>query len=70
MVLAGEAYSQHHGTYEKDGGHQCQNEDGQQALLHWDVIQTLCGAGGHRAPGGKTLSVFPLVDEAIRGIAG
>lgn len=69
MVLAGEADSQHHGTYKKDGGHQCQNEDGQQALLHRDVIQTPCGAGGHRALGRKTLAVFPLVNEAIRGIA-
>ena len=34
VVLAGQADGQHHGAHEEDGGHQGQDEDGQQALLH------------------------------------
>lgn len=60
VVLAGEADGQHHGAHEEEGGHQGQDEDSQQALLHGAVVrQDLSGTGGRRALGGKSLVAFP-----------
>lgn len=69
MILAREADSQHHCAHKKSRGYQGQDEDGQQTLLHGDVVRGCCRVGGHRALWGETLPIFPLVGEGIRQIA-
>lgn len=41
-----EADGQHHGAHEEDGGHQGQDEDGQQTLLHGPVSGRPSGGSG------------------------